>query len=101
MGIPAKYLAGDAARLLPRALREAKARQALCDPPRAGLTLPLASALLEADLDRLVYISCNPATLARDLQKLVEGFDIVRALPVDLFPHTPHIETVCLLRKKN
>ncbi|MBR5050594.1 MAG: class I SAM-dependent RNA methyltransferase [Desulfovibrio sp.] len=99
MGIPARFLAGDVARLLPRALREAKARQALCDPPRAGLTLPVASALLEADLERIIYISCNPATLARDLQKLAEGFDIVQATPVDLFPHTPHVETVVLLQR--
>lgn len=99
MGIPARFLAGDVTRLLPRALREAKARQALCDPPRAGLTLPVASALLDSDLERIVYISCNPATLARDLQKLAEGFDIVQATPVDLFPHTPHVETVVHLQR--
>ena len=99
MGIPAKFLAGDVAKLLPRAVREARARQALCDPPRAGLTLPVASALLGADLDRLVYISCNPATLARDLQKLAEGFEIVQAMPVDLFPHTPHVETAVILQR--
>ena len=75
------------------------ARDVVCvDPPRAGLDRKLTDKLLELRPGRIVYISCNPATLARDIARLAAGYELVEARPVDLFPQTPHVETVCLLR---
>ena len=69
------------------------------DPPRAGIDAKVAQQLAEAAPLRLVYVSCNPATLARDVARLVPAFRLKAARPVDLFPQTPHVETVALLER--
>lgn len=69
----------------------------ITDPPRAGMTEKLVQQLLKMRAPRVVYVSCNPATQARDLQLLDEAYKIVRLRPVDMFPHTHHIENVALL----
>lgn len=69
----------------------------ITDPPRAGMTEKLIQQLLKMRAPRVVYASCNPATQARDLQLLDEAYKIVRLRPVDMFPHTHHIENVALL----
>lgn len=70
------------------------------DPPRKGCDKRVLEAILASSVRRLVYVSCNPATLARDLQVLTAGgFHLLRVQPVDMFPHTGHVETVCLLSK--
>jgi 23S rRNA (uracil1939-C5)-methyltransferase len=70
----------------------------IVDPPRAGLGEKLCNQLLKIKAPRMVYVSCNPTTLARDLKQLCEGGYILEiAQPVDMFPHTYHIETVCKL----
>ncbi len=71
------------------------------DPPRAGLAGKALKRVGEAGAPRLVYVSCNPTTLAGDTKRLREeyGYELVRARPVDMFPHTPHVETVALLTK--
>ena len=69
------------------------------DPPRAGLTKKGVQHILAIDARQIVYVSCNPATLARDLAMLLEGgYTIHEVQPVDMFPHTSHIETVVDLR---
>jgi 23S rRNA (uracil1939-C5)-methyltransferase len=70
------------------------------DPPRAGLAGKALRRTGALQAPRLVYVSCNPTTLAGDLQVLRDeyGYDLVRCTPVDMFPHTPHIESVSLLR---
>ncbi|MHC1791719.1 23S rRNA (uracil(1939)-C(5))-methyltransferase RlmD [Solidesulfovibrio sp.] len=70
---------------------------AVIDPPRAGATAAVLSALLRAAPKRIVYVSCNPATLARDLKILGEAYTVDAVTPLDLFPHTPHIEAVAAL----
>ncbi len=72
----------------------------VCDPPRAGMHKKLVKKLLDIEAARIVYVSCNPATQARDLMDLSEKYLIKKVQPVDMFPHTHHIENVVLLEKK-
>jgi len=70
------------------------------DPPRNGCGLRVIAAVVARQIDRVVMISCDPATLARDVQQLIAGgYRLIDAQPIDLFPHTYHIETVALLRR--
>ena len=72
------------------------------DPPRKGLNADTIEALRRMSPKRIVYVSCDPATLARDVKRLEElGYQAVQAQPVDLFPRTAHVETICLLSKLN
>lgn len=70
------------------------------DPPRSGLDRGLIDAIVEANPEKIVYVSCNPSTLARDLGYLVEeGYKVMEVQPVDMFPHTSHVETVVLMSR--
>ncbi len=69
------------------------------DPPRKGLDPAALNVIRDADCERVVYVSCNPATLARDLALLSDRYQIATIQPVDMFPHTTHVETVALLSK--
>ena len=73
----------------------------IVDPPRAGLAGKALRRLGEIGAPRIVYVSCNPTTLASDVKTLRAeyGYDLLRARPVDMFPHTPHVETVALLER--
>ena len=71
------------------------------DPPRKGSSEEFLSILIKTKPSRIVYVSCDPATLARDLKYLSSVYDIVSVNPVDMFPHTFHVENVVLLSKKN
>ena len=72
----------------------------IADPPRAGIHEDVIKVMLEAAPERIVYVSCNPATQARDLALLAEQYAILAVQPVDMFPHTQHVENVVLLHKK-
>ena len=69
----------------------------ITDPPRAGMHPDVVKIILRAAPQRIVYVSCNPATQARDLQELHADYDVIEVQPVDMFPHTPHVENVVLL----
>ncbi len=73
----------------------------ITDPPRAGMHTAVVNYLLQLAAPRLVYVSCNPATQARDLELLAEKYEVVRVQPVDMFPHTHHIESVAQLRLRD
>ena len=73
----------------------------ITDPPRAGMHPDVISVIMKARPKRIVYVSCNPSTQARDLQLLDAEYKVVKVQPVDLFPHTPHVENVVLLELKN
>ena len=70
----------------------------ITDPPRAGMHEKLIRKLLEMAAPTVVYVSCNPATQARDLGLLSERYKVTRIQPVDMFPHTLHIENVVQLK---
>jgi 23S rRNA (uracil1939-C5)-methyltransferase len=73
---------------------------AVVDPPRAGLSQKVVRRIVEAQPPRIVYVSCNPTTLAPNAAQMVEaGYRLVRVRPVDMFPQTPHIESVALLER--
>ena len=69
----------------------------ITDPPRAGMHPDVVKTILKAAPRRIVYVSCNPATQARDLQLLDSAYKVMAVQPVDMFPHTQHVENVCLL----
>ncbi len=97
----ARFYAGDI-RLAMRDLVEQAGRPdvAVVDPPRAGLSQKVVRRILEAQPKRIVYVSCNPTTLAPNAAQMVEaGYRLVRVRPVDMFPQTPHIESVALLER--
>lgn len=73
----------------------------ITDPPRAGMHPDVVKTILKAAPERIVYVSCNPATQARDLQVLDEQYKVMVVQPVDMFPHTPHVENVVLLTKQS
>lgn len=72
----------------------------ITDPPRAGMQPQVIDMLLQMETPKIVYVSCNPATQARDLQLLSEKYHVIKLRPVDMFPHTHHIESVALLHLK-
>ncbi len=72
----------------------------ITDPPRAGMHEKLIHQILRMEAPTVVYVSCNPATQARDLQLLGEKYDVTAVKPVDMFPHTHHIENVVQLKLK-
>ncbi len=72
----------------------------ILDPPRAGIHPDVAQVILNAAPERIVYVSCNPASQARDLEILCKDYYIKAVRPVDMFPHTHHVENVCLLSRR-
>ena len=72
----------------------------ILDPPRAGIHPDVAQVILQAAPDRMVYVSCNPASQARDLAILCQDYTITAVQPVDMFPHTMHVENVVALKRK-
>ncbi len=97
-----EFVAGDVAKsVAPLLERAPRPDVVFVDPPRAGLTPKAVKRLLELAPERIVYVSCNPTTLAPNARALVDaGYALERARPVDMFPHTPHIECVALLRRE-
>lgn len=73
----------------------------ITDPPRAGMHEDVVKVIMKAAPKRIVYISCNPATQARDISLLSECYTVRKVQPVDMFPHTHHVENVVLLQKKD
>ena len=73
----------------------------ITDPPRAGMHPDVVNVILNAAPQRIVYVSCNPATQARDLSLLDVDYEVAKVQPVDMFPHTPHVENVVLLVRRD
>lgn len=73
----------------------------IIDPPRAGMHPDVVKVIMEAAPERIVYVSCNPASQARDLAMMSPMYEITAVQPVDMFPHTMHVENVCALKLKD
>ncbi|MBC8146681.1 MAG: 23S rRNA (uracil-5-)-methyltransferase RumA, partial [Bacteroidetes bacterium] len=76
-----------------------KADVIITDPPRAGMHPKVVAQILKVSPEKIVYISCNPATQARDLALMTEVYKVTKCQAVDMFPHTHHVENVVLLEK--
>ena len=97
-----EFFAGDMKEVLNAdfVARHGKPDVIITDPPRAGMHTDVVQRLMEIEAEKIVYVSCNAATQARDLLILKEKYNIVRIKPVDMFPHTQHVENVVLLKLK-
>lgn len=97
-----EFFVGKSEEIIPQLINEGiKADTIVVDPPRKGCDIKLLDAIGETKPEKIVYVSCDPSTLARDLKILEEkGYKTVKVQPVDMFPQTSHIETVCLISKK-
>ena len=95
----ARFYAGDIRTAMrPLIEEEGKADVVVVDPPRAGLSQKVVRRVLETEAGRIVYVSCNPTTLAPNLRQMVDaGYALRTVRPVDMFPQTPHIESVAVL----
>jgi 23S rRNA (uracil1939-C5)-methyltransferase len=98
----AHFTAGDVRTAMrPLVERAGRPDVALVDPPRAGLSQKIVRRILETQPKRIVYVSCNPTTLAPNARQMTDaGFDLKMVEPVDIFPQTPHIECVALLERR-
>ena len=99
----AEFIVGDATDVMPRLYNQGiRADVVVVDPPRAGCTPVVLETFANMKPDRIVYVSCNPASLARDIAILDNlGYVAKKVQPVDMFPMTSHVETVCLLTAKS
>lgn len=98
----AEFICGDAGVELPKLLQKGvKPDVVVMDPPRAGCEERVVRAIMQVAPKRVVYVSCNPATLARDLAIFNEIYEIQNVQPVDMFPHTTHVETVVVMGLKS
>jgi len=98
----AEFFVGDVEKMLPEFIEKNKvdADVIFIDPPRKGCDKVALDTILKVSPKKVVYVSCNPATLARDLKILSERYEIGEVTPVDMFPFTGHVECVTVLRLK-
>lgn len=98
----AEFFAGEVEKILPELLEKKNlfADLVFLDPPRKGCDIVTIETLLKIKPKKIVYVSCNPATLARDIKLLEEKYELKQVQPVDMFPYTSHVETVSLLTLK-
>lgn len=92
-----RYIAGAAEDILPRLVEEGPIDVIVCDPPRAGLHETVVKSIQEAAPASVIYVSCNPATLARDIRLLGDAYRVEHVQPIDMFPRSAHVEAVVLM----
>lgn len=98
-----EFIAGDMAKILTDEFVEQYGRPniIITDPPRAGMHPAVIEQIMKILPEKIVYVSCNPATQARDIAMMIEKYIVVRVQAVDMFPHTQHVENVVLLQRIN
>lgn len=95
------FYSGATEKILPDLIKEKRADVVVMDPPRKGCDRKVIDAVMESKPDRVIYVSCDPATLARDLGIMKSEYDLIAVQPVDMFPETVGIENVCCMTRKN
>ena len=95
-----RFICGDAGNELIQISAKKKIDTLIVDPPRSGLDQTMKEAIINAKVRTIIYVSCNPSTLAKDLGVLKDQYAIKKVQPVDMFSQTPHVETVCLMSRK-
>lgn len=96
----ARFIQGDVEKTLPQWIKKHQAGLIIVNPPRQGLTKNIIQTLLKTSAESIIYVSCMPATLARDLQLLAEKYEINDGSVYDMFPQTAHVETLVHLKRK-
>lgn len=95
-----RFICGDAGEELIQISEKKKIDTLIVDPPRSGLDQTMKEAIINAKVRTIIYVSCNPSTLAKDLGVLKDQYAIKKVQPVDMFSQTPHVETVVLMSRK-
>lgn len=95
-----KFITGDAAEVLTRQFKRRKIDTLIVDPPRSGLDEKMIEAIMDNNIKKIIYISCNPATLGKNLNDLLRYYEIEDIRAFDMFPNTSHVETVVSLKRK-
>lgn len=95
----AVFICGDAGKEMDKIIRSKHVDVIVIDPPRKGIDEPMKKALKKSGAEKIIYISCNPSTLGKDIADLSRKYHIVKVQPFDMFSQTPHVETVVLLEK--
>lgn len=97
-----EFLLGKSEEIFPELIRKGmKGNKVVVDPPRKGCEREVLEAIVNLNPQRLVYVSCNPSTMARDVKYLVDnGYEVKEVQPVDMFPHTAHVECIALIQKE-
>ena len=98
-----EFVAGDVEKAFKELVEEhhVETTAIIVDPPRRGLDTTTINKMLELEVGKLVYVSCNPATMVRDMKMLEEKYEVEKIQPVDMFPYTSHVECVAVLELKN
>lgn len=95
-----RFICDDAANGLQRILQTRRVDTLLADPPRGGMDEAMLETILSSSIRKIIYISCNPATLARNLNRLKRDYEIRTIIPFDMFPNTPHVESLTVLTRR-
>ncbi len=94
------FVCDDAANKLAYLSKKRNIDVLVVDPPRSGLDDAMLSCILRSKIKEIIYVSCNPATLGKNLAVLSSRYEVEKIQPVDMFPHTPHVESVVSLKRK-
>ena len=98
----AEFICADAGKYMDRLAKEnTRIDTVIMDPPRAGSDRRFMSSMVKMAPGKIVYVSCNPYSLKRDLEYLTKYYDVVSIVPVDMFPFTEHVECVVCMHRKN
>ena len=96
-----EFLEGAVEELLPEVLKNTAKSVLILDPPSEGLSDLVSAAILRTPPQKIIYVSCNPATLARDLKRLGSHYQLQESTPLDMFPQTAEIESVSILLRNS